>query len=135
MQSLNNQTSHRKLRGWIFDVYPSAPQQMSVWIITKGGQRIHLRDTFKPTIYVSAKENELNSLRYRLFSGGSISSCRFVQKYASPTASEKTKVLEVVLKDYRNTPLLVRRVLHDGRYLRYRVHNCDLKHSQVYLYE
>jgi len=108
---------------------------MSVWIITKSGQRIHLRDTFKPTIYFSAKENELNSLFYRLLSEGSVGSCSFVQKYASPTASEKTKVLEVVLKDYRHTSFLVRRVLHDGRYLRYRVHNCDLKHSQVYLYE
>ncbi|MCK4884458.1 hypothetical protein KAS24_00160, partial [Candidatus Bathyarchaeota archaeon] len=135
MQSLSNPTSPRRLRGWILDVYPSAPRQMSVWIITENGQRICLTDEFKPTIYVSGIESELNSLLYGVFSEGSVDSCRFVQKYASPTASEKTKVLEVTLKDYRKAYFLVRRVLQAGRYLRYRVHNCDLKPSQVYLYE
>jgi DNA polymerase elongation subunit (family B) len=108
---------------------------MSVWIVTENGQRICLTDEFKPTIYVSGRENELNRLLYGFFSEGSVDSCRFVQKYASPTASEKTKVLEVTLKDYRKASFLVRRVLQAGRYLRYRVHNCDLKPSQVYLYE
>ena len=134
MQSLKN-PSLKRLKGWILDVYPSAPQQMSVWIIAENGQRIRLTDEFKPAIYVSGKENELNSLLYGCFSDGSVDSCRFVQKYASPTASEKTKVLEVVLKDYRKASFLVRIVLQSGRYLRYRVHNCDLKPSQVYLYE
>jgi DNA polymerase I len=108
---------------------------MSVWIIAEDGQRQHLRDEFKPKIYVSDKENQLNSIFYELVSDRSVDSCRFVQKYASPTAFEKSKVLEVVLKDYSNVSFLVRRVLQAGRYLRYRVHNCDLKPSQVYLYE
>jgi len=135
LQPLNNPASPRRLRGWILDVYPSAPRQMSVWIITENGQRICLMDEFEPTIYVSGRENELNNLLYWFLSEGSVDSCRFVQKYASPTASNKTKVLEVVLKDYRKISFLVRRVLQAGRYLRYRIHNCDLKPSQVYLYE
>ena len=108
---------------------------MSVWIITENGQRICLMDEFKPTIYISGKENELNSLSYGFSSESSVDSYRFVQKYASPTASKKSKVLEVVLKDYQKTSLFVHRILQTGRYLRYRVHNCDLKPSQVYLYE
>ena len=92
-------------------------------------------DEFKPTIYVSGKENKLNSLLYEFFSDTTVDSCKFVQKYASPTASEKTKVLEVVLKDYRKTSFLVRRVLKAGRYLHYRIHNYDLKLSQIYLYK
>jgi len=135
LQPLNNPAIPRRLRGWILDVYPSATQQMNVWLIAEDGQRIHLRDKFKPTIYVSDKENQLNSLFYKFFSDSSVDSCRFVQKHASPTASERTKVLEVVLKDYRKASSVVRRVLQAGRYLRYRVHNCDLKPSQVYLYE
>ena len=135
MQHLNNPASPRRLRGWILDVYPSAPQQMSVWIIAEDGQRLHLRDEFKPRIYVSDKENQLNSIFYELVSDSYVDSCRFVQKYASPSASEKSKVLEVILKDYSEVSFLVRRVLQAGRYLRYRVHNCDLKPSQVYLYE
>jgi DNA polymerase I len=135
LQPLNNPAVPRRLRGWILDVYPSAPQQMSVWIIAEDGKRVHLRDEFKRRIYVSDKENQLNSLFCEFVSDSSVDSCRFVQKYASPTASEKSKVLEVVLKDYSKASFLVRRVLQAGRYLRYRVHNCDLKPSQVYLYE
>jgi DNA polymerase I len=135
LQPLNNPAIPRRLRGWILDVYPSAPQQMSVWIIVEDGKRVHLRDEFKPTIYVSDKENQLSSLFCEFVSDSSVDSCRFVQKYASPTASEKSRVLELVLKDYSKASFLVRRVLKAGRYLRYRVHNCDLKPSQVYLYE
>jgi DNA polymerase I len=135
LQPLNDPAVPRRLRGWILDVYPSAPQQMSIWIIGEDGKRVHLRDEFKPRIYVSDKENQLSSLFYEFVSDSSVDSCRFLHKYASPTASEKSKVLEVVLKDYRKASFLVRRVLKAGRYLRYRVHNCDLKPSQVYLYE
>jgi len=108
---------------------------MSIWIIAEDGQRLQLRDKFKPRIYVSDKENQLSSIFYELVSDSYVDSCRFVQKYASPSASEKSKVLEVSLKDYSEVSFLVRRVLQAGRYLRYRVHNCDLKPSQVYLYE
>ena len=134
MQSPNYQ-SNRRLRGWIFDVYPSAPRQMNVWLIAEDGQKLHLTDEFKPTVYVSDKENELNSLFCRFFSDSDVDSVRFVEKYANPKVSGKSEVLEVVLKDYRKVSFFVRGVLQAGRYLRYRVHNCDLRPSQVYLYE
>jgi DNA polymerase I len=107
---------------------------MNVWILTEDGQRIHLVDEFRPTVYVSDKENELNSLFCRLFSDSNVDSVKFVEKFANPTDSRKSEALEVVLKNYRKI-FFVRRVLQFGRYLRYRVHNCDLKHSKVYLYE
>jgi DNA polymerase elongation subunit (family B) len=124
-----------RVRGWILDVYPSAPRQMNVWIIAENGQRVHLKDEFKPIIYVSDKKKSLSNLFYRLLSDGEVDSCRFVDKYASPDVSRKSRVLEVVLKDYRKRSFVVRRVLRAGRYLRYRVHNCDLRPSQAYLYE
>jgi len=135
MQSPYNPVAPRRLRGWILDVYPSPPRQMNVWVIAESSQRIHLSEEFKPVIYVSDRKKDLNRLFSRLFSDGDVNSCRFVEKYASPTASGKSSVLEVVLNDYRRRSFLVRRVLRAGRYLRYRVHNCDLKPSQVYLYE
>ena len=100
MQPENNPSLNR-LKGWILDLYPSARRQMSVWIITESGQRIRLTDEFKPTIYISSKEDELDNLLSGFFSDSFVDSCRFVQKYASPAASERTKVLEVVLKDYQ----------------------------------
>jgi len=134
LQSPNNQ-SNRRVRGWIFDVYPSAPRQMNVWLIAEDGQKLHLTDAFRPTVYVSDKENELNSLFCRFFSDSDVDSVRFVEKYVNPKVSGKSEVLEVVLKDYRKVSFFVRGVLQAGRYLRYRVHNCDLRPSQVYLYE
>ncbi len=135
MQPLNSPAVPRRLRGWILDVYSSAPREMSLWIISETGERVHLRDLFKPIIYVSDKENGLSSLLHELILDSSVDSCRLVQKYANPTTSEKSDVLEVVLKDYSKVSFLVNRVLRAGRYLRYRVHNCDLKPSQLYLYE
>jgi DNA polymerase elongation subunit (family B) len=108
---------------------------MNVWIIAENGQRVHLTDEFKPTVYVSDRENELNSLFCRFFSNSDVDSVRFVEKYANPTDSGKSEVLEVVLKDYRKSSFFVRGVLQYGRYLRYRVHNFDLRPSQAYLYE
>jgi len=108
---------------------------MNIWILTEDGQRIHLVDEFRPTVYVSDKENELNSLFCRLVSDSNVDSVKVIEKFANPTDSKKSKVLEVVLKNYRKNSFFVRRVLQFGRYLRFRVHNCDLRHSQVYLYE
>ncbi|MFP3984908.1 MAG: hypothetical protein ACLFU9_02945 [Candidatus Bathyarchaeia archaeon] len=108
---------------------------MSVWIIAESGERLRLIDEFKPKIYISGKEEDLERLFSQFFADRSIASCSFVYKYASPADAEKSKVLEVVLKDCRRVPFFVRRVLEIGRYLRYQLHNCDLKSSQAYLYD
>ncbi len=108
---------------------------MNVWFITENGERIRLVDGFKQKIYVSSKDDDLEKLLSRFASSQSIDSWRFVHKYADPTANSKTRVLEISLKNYKSTSFFVRRILRAGRYLRYQVHNCDLKPSQAYLYE
>jgi len=108
---------------------------MTIWVITENGERIRLIDGFEPKVYISGKEEDLERLFTRFFANRSIASCDFVYKYASPTDIEKSKVLEVALKDCRRVPRFVRRVLEMGRYLRYELHNCDLKSTQAYLYD
>lgn len=135
MQKESNPPNLKHVKGWILDLYPSAEDQMSIWLITENGQRIRLIDDFQSMIYVSGREDELERLYSQLLLNSSINSCGFVYKYASPTAHEKTKVLEVTLKDHQKTSSLVRKVLQAGRYLRYQVHNCDLKPAQAYLYD
>ena len=39
-----------KIKGWIFDVYPSDIGKMAVWIISENGQRIRLTDKLQPKI-------------------------------------------------------------------------------------
>jgi DNA polymerase elongation subunit (family B) len=108
---------------------------MNIWFITENGARVRLVDEFKQRIYVSSKEDDLEKLLSRFASSKSIDSWRFVHKYADPTAHSKTRVLEITLKNFKSTRFFVRKVLRSGRYLRYQIHNCDLKPSQVYLYE
>ncbi|MCW3985341.1 MAG: hypothetical protein NWE91_02890 [Candidatus Bathyarchaeota archaeon] len=135
MRSESNVANPKRVEGWIFDLYPSAFGQMSVWVIAENGERIRLIDEFQPKIYISGVEEDIERLLTRFFANRSIASCSFIFKYASPTDTEKSKVLEVELKDCRRIPFFVRRVLETGRYLRYHVHNCDLRSAQAYLYE
>jgi len=94
-----------------------------------------LIDEFKPKIYISGEEEDLQKLVTRFFANRSIASFNFVYKFSSPTDIEKSKVLEVELKDCRRIPFFVRKVLETGRYLRYQLHNCDLRSTQAYLYD
>jgi DNA polymerase elongation subunit (family B) len=135
MQPESNDANPERMKGWIFDVYPSAFGQMSVWIIAENGDRVRLIDEFKPKVYVSGREEELEKLLARFFTNRSIDSCRFVYKFVDPTDTEKSKVLEVTLKDCRTIRFFVHEVLEAGSYQRYQVHNCDLQSSQAYLYD
>jgi DNA polymerase I len=135
MQPESNDANPERVKGWILDIYPSALGQMSVWIIAKNGDRVRLIDEFKPKVYVSGREEELERLLTRFFTNRSIDSCRFVYKFVDPTDVEKSKVLEVTLKDCRAIRFFVYQVLEAGSYQRYQVHNCDLQSSQAYLYD
>ena len=90
-----------KIRGWIFDVYPSNIGEMAVWIIAENGQRIRLTDKFQPKIYVSGKKEDLEKLVGRIYSNQDIANWCFVYKFAQPTDAEKSRVLEITLKDCR----------------------------------
>lgn len=133
MLSNNALTNPRHVKGWILDIYPSAFGEITVWIIGENGERIRLTDGFKPKIYVSGKE-DLESLAPRFFANKDIASMSFVYKYANATDIEKSKVLEVTLKDCRRISGFTRNVLEMGRYLKYQVYNCDLQGDQAYLF-
>jgi DNA polymerase elongation subunit (family B) len=135
MPSESNAAHLRQVKGWIFDLYPSAFGQMSLWVIAENGERVRLIDAFQPKIYVSGTEADIERLSTRFFANRSIAACRFVHKYASPIDAEKSRVLEVALKDCRRIPFLVREILEMGGYWRYHVHNCDLRSAQAYLHE
>jgi DNA polymerase elongation subunit (family B) len=122
------------VKGWILDVYPSAPGEFAVWIIAENGERLRLADSFKPKIYISGKEDSLQRLAGQFLYDSAVVSWDFVRRYAKATDSEESTVLEVTLKDCRTSPSFTRRVLKSGRYLQYDVFNCDLKHEQLYFY-
>ena len=123
-----------KIRGWIFDVYPTEIGQMAVWIIAENGQRIRLPDKFQPKIYVSGKKEDVEKLVGRIYSNPDIANWRFVFKYANPTDTEKSRVLEITLKDCRKVSTLTNQILKIGDYMRLEVHNCDLKGDRAYFF-
>jgi DNA polymerase elongation subunit (family B) len=122
------------VKGWILDAYPADEGEIAVWVISETGDRLRLTDKFQSKIYVSAKQEELERLISRLFNNQIITSWKFADKYAQPTATEKSRVLELTLKDCRKTRSLTRSILKMGDYLGYEIHNCDLRGDRDYFF-
>jgi DNA polymerase I len=127
-------SSSPKIRGWIFDIYPSNIGEMAVWIIAENGKRIRLTDSFQPKIYVSGKKEDVEKLVGRIYSNPDIADWCFVYKFAQPTDSEKSRVLEITLKDCRRISSLTNFILRFGDYMRLEVHNCDLHGDRMYFF-
>src|SRR5208283_5806832 len=122
------------VKGWLLDVYPSDPGKVAVWVISEKGERIKFTDTFQPCIYVSGKQDDLERLISRLFNNQKIASVKFVQKYVQATDTEKSRVLELTVKDCRQIPSLTLEILRLGDFLRYELHNCDLQNDRSYFF-
>ncbi len=134
MQSSSMINNPKRVKGWIFDVYPASIGEMAVWIIGENGERVKLTDQFQPKIYVSGKQDEIERLASRFFSNPNIELWNFAHKYAHPTDNEKSRVLEITLKDSRQISVFTRDVLRAGEYLRYEVHNCDWHADRAYFF-
>ena len=124
----------RVIRGWLLDVYPSDFGKVAVWVVTEKGERIRLTDKFQPCIYVSGRPDELETLISRLYNNQKIASVQFVEKYAQATDAEKSRVLEITVKDCRQIRGLTLEILRMGDYLRYELHNCDIHDDRSYLF-
>jgi DNA polymerase I len=124
----------KRVEGWLFDVYPSAIGEVTVWIIAENGERVKLEDQFQPKIYVSGKQDEIESLASSFYSNKLITAWKFAYKYAQPTDNEKSRVLEITLNDCRKTSAFMRQILKKGDYLKYQVHNCNLHGDRSYLF-
>jgi len=123
------------VRGWLFDVYPSGPNEMTVWIIAENGERLRFVDRFTRKIYVSGKIRDLQNLTKHLVGSKSVKAWRFMEKQADLMDSMPRKVLEIDITDYRRIPYFARKLLRLGGYEKFRLHNVDVPSSQAYLYE
>ena len=134
MPSNIGSTKFRPVRGWVFDVYPAGQGEIAVWIIGESGERIRLVDRFQQKIYVSGKQEDLELLASTFYRNLHVAWWGFSHKFAHPTDVQKSRVLEVALKDCRRTAAFTRDVLKMGDYLRHEVHNCDLHGDRAYLF-
>ena len=134
MQSRSRANNPKRVKGWIFDVYPSELGEMAVWIIGENNERVRLTDQFQPKVYVSGKQEDIERLASQFFSNQNIASWNFAYKYARPIDNEKSRVLEIALKDCRQTSAFTRDILRTGDYLRFEVNNCDWHADRAYLF-
>jgi DNA polymerase, archaea type len=123
------------VKGWILDVYPSAFGEVAVWLIAENGERIRLADLYQPKVYISGNKEDIERLANGLFSNHNVAAWRFIYKYTRPTDTEKSKVIEVALKDSRKAAVFTKEILKLGDYLTYEVHNCDLHGDRAYLFD
>jgi DNA polymerase, archaea type len=125
----------KPVRGWVFDIYPTDQGEVAVWVIEENGQRTRLTDKFQPKVYVSGKQEDIERLASTFYKNPNIAWWGFAYKFAHPSDMQKSKVLEVTLKDCRRTASFTRDVLQMGDYLKYELHNCDLKGDRTYLFD
>lgn len=133
--SSNASINPNTVRGWLLDLYPSSPGEMTIWVISENGQRLKLIDKFKPKIYVAGEEEDLQKLTDKLVGSKSVAAWRFTYKYANIADIEKSRVLEIDVTDCRRTPHFGRKILRLGGYERFQLGNVDVPAAQAYLYE
>ena len=134
MPSNSASAKPKPISGWVFDVYPAGQGEMAVWIIGKDGERTRLIDQFQPNVYISGAQDEIERLASTFYRNPHIGQWGFSYKYANPTDTAKSRVLEITLKDCRRIATFTRDILKAGDYLRYQVHNCDLHGDRAYLF-
>jgi len=123
------------VRGWLFDIYPSAPDEVAVWIVAENGDRIRLIDKFTQRIYVSGNFSALSCLTEKVRDNSSVADWRFVEKHADFMETVKRKVLEIGINDYARTSGFARELLRLGDCEGLRFYNVDVPVSQAYLYD
>jgi len=122
------------IRGWLFDVYPSGPDEVTVWVIAENGDRVQLTDKFTKRIYVSGKTPALNRLIEKARGSSSIAGWRFVEKNSNFMKTVKGKVLEIDLADYEKASQFAVNMTKLEENENFRFHNVDVAVSQAYLY-
>ena len=123
------------MRGWLLDLYPSGPNQITLWIIEDNGNRTKLVDHYTPRIYVAGSTLELSKLAKKISTSKSVKAYRFVEKQVDLTDSAKKKVLEIDISDHRRKSHFARKLIRLGGYDRFQLYNVDILLTQAYLYE
>jgi len=119
----------------LFDVYPSGPDEVAVWVIAENGERVRFIDKYTYRIYVSGSLSALNHLVEKVRGNKSVADWHFVKKNVDFMETVPQKVLEIGLKDHTKASSLARELLRLGSYERFRFYNVDVTVSQAYLYD
>jgi DNA polymerase elongation subunit (family B) len=127
--------SLKPIKGWLLDIYPSSPGEVTVWIIAESGKRVKITDKFQPKIHVSGKLTDLSKFTDHLKINKSVASWRYVEKYVDFMENKRSRVLEITTTDCHRIPYFARNLLRLGGYETFNLHNVDISSTQTYLYD
>jgi DNA polymerase elongation subunit (family B) len=123
------------IRGWLFDVYPSGPDEVTVWLIAENGERVRLIDKFTSKIYVSGNLAALKRLTEKIGQATPVADWHFVERTADFMETVKQKVLEISINDYTKAASFARELHNLSTGEEFRFYNVDISVPQAYLYD
>jgi len=123
--------SRRRLRGWLFDVYPAA-EGMVLWIIAEDGRRLRLTDPFHPSFYFEGPSIESRNAVLHLSREKTPVTARHVER-SEFFSGRAIPVVQVTVHDPTEYVGIVKRLVRIGDRLQF--YNCDIDLSQLYFYE
>lgn len=130
MKKLKNRDSN-DVEGWVWDIY-SKEEGITIWVKTRDGGCIRFVDRWRPSIYVSAGEDDLNDLSNKPWIADR---CEYTRKLAGIRDHKKSTVLRIHVRDAAEGRLLAKRITRLGNYVKYRLYNVDVPAAQLYMYE
>jgi DNA polymerase elongation subunit (family B) len=123
------------VRGWLFDVYPSGPDEVTVWLIAENGERVRFVDKFTSKIYVSGNLSALKRLSEKIGRAIPVVDWHFVERTADFMETVKQKVLEISISDYARAASFARELHNLSTDEEFRFYNVDVSVPQAYLYD
>ncbi len=108
---------------------------MVLWFITDNGHNVvRFTDEYHPRVYVHGNPMLQYELERDLQECNWISSCQSVDRFASLSDLERSRVIEVSISGYRKIPSFADTVRKKS-YNELEVYNADIPLDQYYLYE
>ena len=104
---------------------------MVLWLKKADGSCVRLVDKWNPRIYVGGDFGDLLDLACQPF----MPKGSFVNKCERAGDTNRTKVLEVQVRNETDADNLARKIVRHGGYSRFRLYNVDVPFTQMYLYQ
>ena len=118
-----------KYSGWILDLY-HRDGQMIVWLKKQDGSCVRLVDDWKPRLHVCGQTRDLLDLACKPY----VPNARFVEKFEKAGDRERTRSLEIEVRNDKEAGSLARRIQRLGNYSKFRLYDVDIPAAQMFLY-
>lgn len=121
--------------GWLFGVYPTNKNEMSIFLKMESGDIHLLKDKYFPSIFVYGSSQNLEKLVSKIRNKKIVNQLSFENRKVKLGDLQESKVLKISCCSMDKIPKLAHKILSIGNYRDYTLYNVDLPYSQAYLQE